>query len=209
MIWLTNLVFGFTFSFIGSIPPGTINLSVIQLGLQKRLGAAFRMAFAAAFIEFFYAAIAIKFQMYITSNPAVQDNFQLITSIVLLALGGLNLMVLFKKRNPKNQKTNSIASSGFRKGILLSIGNPLAMPFWIAVTAYLQSNKWVNFEDTSIWTYVLGISLGTIAILMILGIVANKTGKFIDAENKLIKIIPGIVLVVLGLYSLANLYIFS
>ncbi len=118
-------------------------------------------------------------------------------------------MVLFKKRNPKNQKTNSIASSGFRKGILLSIGNPLAMPFWIAVTAYLQSNKWVNFEDTSIWTYVLGISLGTIAILMILGIVANKTGKFIDAENKLIKIIPGIVLVVLGLYSLANLYIFS
>jgi len=207
MTWLINLGFGFFFSFIGSIPPGTINLSVIQLGLRKHLWASYRMAFAAAFIEFFYAAIAIKFQIYITSSPAIKSNFQLIAAIVLLILGALNLLVLFKKKGD-NAKPNPIASSGFRKGILLSIGNPLAMPFWIGVTAYLQSNNWVNFENTSIWSYVLGISMGTLAVLSLLGIVANKTGKFIDPDNKLIKIIPGIVLVSLGLYSLIDLYIF-
>ncbi len=206
MIWIYNLLFGFFFSFIGSIPPGTINLSVIQLGLQKKLWASFRMAFAAAFIEFFYAAIAIKFQIYITSNPAIKNNFQLISALVLLLLGAINLLALIKKRGGE-RKPGAIAASGFRKGILLSIGNPLAMPFWIGVTAYLQSNNWVNFEHTSIWSYVLGISLGTLAVLSLLGVVANKTGKFIEPENKLIKIIPGIVLITLGLYSLVHLYI--
>ncbi len=206
MIWIYNLLFGFFFSFIGSIPPGTINLSVIQLGLQKKLWASFRMAFAAALIEFFYAAIAIKFQIYITSNPAIKNNFQLISALVLLLLGAINLLALIKKRGGE-RKPGVIAASGFRKGILLSIGNPLAMPFWIGVTAYLQSNNWVNFEHTSIWSYVLGISLGTLAVLSLLGVVANKTGKFIEPENKLIKIIPGIVLITLGLYSLVHLYI--
>ncbi len=205
MIWVFNLLFGFFFSFIGSIPPGTINLSVIQLGLKNKLWASFRMAFAAAFIEFFYAALAIKFQLYITSNPAIKNNFQLISALVLLLLGAINLLALFKKSGER--KPSAIAASGFRKGILLSIGNPLAMPFWIGVTAYLQSNNWVNFEETTIWSYVLGISLGTLAVLCLLGIVANKTGKFIEPENKLIKIVPGIVLITLGLYSLVHLYI--
>ncbi len=99
-----------------------------------------------------------------------------------------------------------MASSGFRKGVLLSIGNPLAIPFWIAVTAYLQSNSWVNFDDVPIWSYVLGISLGTLSILSLLGLLSYKTGKFIEPDNKLIKIIPGIVLITLGLYSLIMLY---
>ncbi len=205
MIWLSNLAFGFFFSFIGSIPPGTINLSVIQLGLRKHLGAAFRMALAAALIEYVYAAIAIKFQIFITSSPAIKENFQLITAVVLLALGGVNLLALRKKKGGEI-KTPVMASSGFRKGVLLSIGNPLAIPFWIAVTAYLQSNSWVNFDDVPIWSYVLGISLGTLSILSLLGLLSYKTGKFIEPDNKLIKIIPGIVLITLGLYSLIMLY---
>jgi len=206
MIWLSNLAFGFFFSFIGSIPPGTINLSVIQLGLRKHLGAAFRMALAAALIEYVYAAIAIKFQIFITSSPAIKENFQLITAIVLLALGGVNLLSLRKKKGGTT-RTRVMASSGFRKGVLLSLGNPLAMPFWIAVTAYLQSNSWVNFDDVPIWTYVLGISLGTLSVLSLLGLISYKTGKFIEPDNKLIKIIPGIVLVTLGLYSLIMMYL--
>jgi threonine/homoserine/homoserine lactone efflux protein len=163
------------------------------------------MALAAALIEYVYAAIAIKFQIFITSSPAIKENFQLITAVVLLALGGVNLLALRKKKGGET-KPPVMASSGFRKGVLLSIGNPLAMPFWIAITAYLQSNSWVNFDDVPIWSYVLGISLGTLSVLSLLGLLSYKTGKFIKPDNKLIKIIPGIVLITLGLYSLILLY---
>ena len=208
MIGLQNLVLGFFFSFIGSIPPGTINLSVIQLGLRKNVAAAFRMGIAAALVEFVYAAIAIKFQIYISSNPVIKSNFVLISAAVLILLGLMNLISVKMKKTGKKNKLAAIAASGFRKGVLLSIANPLAMPFWIGVTAYLQSNAWIDFSSTTIWSYVCGISFGTFTVLSLLSIIAFKTGRFIEPDNKLIKIIPGIVLLSLGLYSMMNLYVF-
>jgi len=208
MIAVHNLIIGFFFSFIGSIPPGTINVSVIQLGLQKKIGAALRMGLAAALVEFVYATIAIKFQIFISSSPAIKENFQLISASVLILLGALNLISVARKKTRKQSPMAlSIAESGFRKGVLLGIANPLAMPFWIGVTAYLQSNEWIDLIQVPIWTYVFGISLGTLAVLNLLAIVAIKTGKSIDPENKLIQIIPGLILLGLGLYTIADLYI--
>ena len=154
MIALQNLIFGFVFSFIGSIPPGSLNLSVIQLSLQRQFSAAIRFGFAAAMIEFIYAAIAIKLQLYITSNPTIQSNFQLISASVLVILGFVNLATI-KNKPGKNGAKRGIEQSGFRRGILLSIANPLAMPFWIVVTSYLQSNSWINLDDVSIWSKAL------------------------------------------------------
>ena len=208
MISLQNLILGFFFSFIGSIPPGTINLSVIQLGLRKNIAAALRMGFAAALVEFVYAAIAIKFQIYISSNPTIKNNFILISAAVLILLGLMNLVSVKMKKTGRKNKLAAISASGFRKGVLISMANPLAMPFWIGVTAYLQSNAWIDFSNTPIWSYVCGISFGTLAVLSLLSIIAFKTGRFIEPDNKLIKIIPGIVLLSLGLYSMMNLYVF-
>ena len=204
MIW-QNLILGFVFSFIGSIPPGTINLSVIQLSLRQHVGAAFRMALAAAMIEFVYAAIAIKFQIFITNTPGVQENFKLISAAVLILLGVVNLIPSRKK---PSKKPLPLTTSGFRKGVLISLANPLAMPFWIGVTAYLQSNEWVNFEEVTIWSYVCGISLGTIALLSVFALTGYRTARYVSQDNKYIKIIPGVVLLSLGLYSLVQLYIF-
>ena len=206
MIALQNLVFGFFFSFIGSIPPGSLNLSVIQLSLQRHFGAAIRFGLAAAGVEFVYAAIAIKLQLYITSNPTIQSNFQLISAAVLVILGVVNLATI-KRKPGKKGAVRTMEFSGFRKGIMLSIANPLAMPFWIVVTSYLQSNSWINLEDVSIWSYVLGISLGTLSLLIVLAFTAFKSSKWINQENKYIKIIPGVVLLFLGLYSLVKLFL--
>jgi threonine/homoserine/homoserine lactone efflux protein len=205
MVGLQNMIFGFVFSFVGSIPPGSINLSVIQLSLQRHLGAAIRFGLAAAMVEFVYAAIAIKLQLLITSSPAIQENFKLISASVLILLGALNLFSVKRGKGDSSNK-RTMESSGFRKGVLISLANPLAMPFWIAVTAYLQSNEWINLNDVSIWSYVLGISLGTMAILLILALTAFKTSSLINQDNKYIKIVPGIVLLSLGLYSLAELF---
>ncbi len=80
---LTALLLGFFFSFIGSIPPGSINLSVLQLAIQGNVAAAFRFIFASAGIEFIYAYIAIKFQILITSSPFVIQNFHIMPSAKL------------------------------------------------------------------------------------------------------------------------------
>ncbi len=199
---LTTFLIAFFFSFIGSIPPGSLNLSVIQLSLDNRLMAAIRFSIAAAVIEFPYAFVAVKFEGLITSSPLVLNNFKLIAAVVMLLLGVINLATYSKDSSSKTLE--KLKKSGFRKGVVLSILNPLAIPFWIGVTAYLNTQNWIELSSTQlILIYVTGISVGTFTLLALLAILGKYLSGFFG-QNSLIKIIPGIVFLILGLYALAE-----
>ena len=88
---LQTLIVAFVVSYIGSIPPGTINVSVMQLAIQKRKRAAVFFAFAASGIEFIYAGFTVQFHILLTNNENLADYFRIITSVVLIALGLWNI----------------------------------------------------------------------------------------------------------------------
>lgn len=188
----------YIFSFIGTLPPGTINLSIIQLGLDHRIGAAWRMAAAAALIEYPYAWLAVEFEDFVTSSPVVTENFQLIAAGVMLTLGILNLISASKPTS----MTTRFSTSGFRRGILLGILNPLALPYWVAMTAYIKSLGWTDLSTTlELHAYLLGVSLGGFTILVLFAHLAKKVMVYFQ-HNTAIKKIPGITLIALGAYSL-------
>src|SRR5688500_11666375 len=143
MMLILTFLLAFAFSFIGSIPPGTLNLTVIQLGLEHRIGIAWRFAIAAAIVEYPYAWLAVEFESLITSSPVITQNIQLIASLIMIVLGAFNVL---SARKP-GKFYNRFNDSGFRRGIVLGILNPLALPFWIGVTAYLKSQKWIMLSS--------------------------------------------------------------
>jgi threonine/homoserine/homoserine lactone efflux protein len=200
MLIQTFLV-AFIFSFLGSIPPGTINVSVAQLSLNKQFGAATRFAIAAALIEYPYVLIAVYFEQWITSSPVVIGNFQIIGGSVMLFLGILNL---WSYNNP-SKLTEKFRESGFRKGLLISIANPLAIPFWIGVTAYLRSNEWINTGNNNIYIYALAISIGTFTLLMLVALLAKKVAPILQ-HNQLIRKLPGWIFILLGLYTFGRYF---
>jgi threonine/homoserine/homoserine lactone efflux protein len=188
----------FFFSFIGSIPPATINLSVIQLGLEKKIGVAWRLALAASLVEYPYAWVAVKFENLITSSPVVVENFQLITAIVMIVLGILNLW----SANKPSTFTQKFNDSGFRRGLILGFLNPLAMPFWIGVTAYVKSQGWIDLSTTlRLHAYLVGVSLGALCLLMLLAYVAKRLVSGFE-YNPFLRRIPGFVMLALGIYAL-------
>jgi threonine/homoserine/homoserine lactone efflux protein len=195
---LLNFVFAFFFSFIGSIPPGTINLTVIQLGLEKNINVVWRFALAAGLIEYPYAWLAVKFEKLITSSPWIIDNIHLLTAIVMTILGVINLLPSSENQSKFTKQYNA---SGFRRGLLLSILNPLAIPYWIGITAYLRSQNWIDLDSNiELHAYLLGVSLGAVLILLLFAYVAKRIiGQFI--HNKWLKRIPGITLLLLGIYA--------
>ena len=154
-----NFFFSFFFSFTGSLAPGTINLSAVQLGLDHKAHVAWRLAFAAAIMEYFYAWLAVKFEHIITSAPVVVKNFELIAATVMLILGTLTIWTASKP----SKFSEKFHSSGFRRGLMLGILNPLAMPFWIGVTAYLKSQHWIDLStNIKLHSYLAGVSLGVL-----------------------------------------------
>jgi len=197
MMLLQVFLVGLLFSFIGSIPPGTLNLAVLQLGMEYKIKTALRFSLAVAIIEYPYAWIAVVFEDWVTSSPLIIENFQLITAIVMTILG---LFTLWSARKPSEFSVR-FNESGFRRGIVLSILNPMAIPFWIGITAYLKAQNWIDLSSqTLVHSYVLGTSVGVMILLILFTFLAKKVAPYVK-DHRFVKLVPGLTLLVLGLYA--------
>ncbi|MDH4058735.1 MAG: LysE family transporter [Cyclobacteriaceae bacterium] len=186
---------GFLFSFLGSIPPGTLNLLVLQLGLEHKVKTALRFALAVTIVEYPYAWIAVEFEQVITSSPMVMENFQLWGAIIMTSIG---LLSLWSVRKPSTISVK-LQDSGFRRGLILSILNPQAIPFWIALTAYLKYQGWIDLSTGwRLHSYLFGTAVGAMALLTVLAILAKKVASSFK-DNRIIRMIPGFVLLILGI----------
>jgi threonine/homoserine/homoserine lactone efflux protein len=200
MDYVIAFFLGALFSFLGSIPPGTLNLCVLQLGLERKISLALRFTLAVTIVEYPYAWIGVQFEYWITSSPAIIENFQLITALVMLLIGILNIWSAIRP----GKLTATFQESGFRRGLILSILNPMAIPFWIGITAYLKAQGWINLNTTGkLHMYVLGTSVGVLILLLLFIFLANRLAGYVS-NRKLISLVPGITLLALGLYALGN-----
>jgi threonine/homoserine/homoserine lactone efflux protein len=197
---VTSFLLSLSFSFIGTIPPGTLTLSIIQLGLQKRINMTWRLGIAASIVEYPYAWLAVKFENLITASPLITQNIQLITAVVMLTVGALTLCSADKP----SDLGEKFKASGFRRGALLGILNPLALPFWVGTTAYLRGQHWLDLSSTlSLHCYLLGASLGALAVFMIFAYLAQRIVSEFQQSHR-VKKIPGYVLLGLGFYDFAK-----
>jgi threonine/homoserine/homoserine lactone efflux protein len=152
-------------------------------------------------MEYPYAWIAVTFEKMILSSEAILQNFQLISAVVLTVLGILNLMSV----NKPSKLTERFSQSGFRRGLVLGLLNPLAIPYWIGTTAFMEAQGWINLKSmVDIQSYLVGVVLGAITLLTVVTYLARRLGQALQ-HNKRIRMIPGIVLISLGLYAFARM----
>jgi threonine/homoserine/homoserine lactone efflux protein len=188
---------GLITSFIGSIPPGTLNILVLQLGLENKLRIAIRFALAVALIEYPYTWIAVEFEQLITSSPVIKENFQLLGASLMTILG---IFALWAARKP-SEFSVKFQNSGFRRGLVLSILNPQAIPWWIALTAYLKVQGWILLDTTwRLHAYILGTAVGVFILLLLLALAARKISSQFQ-HSLALRLLPGVVLLVLGLLA--------
>ncbi len=186
---------------MGSMTPGTINLSVLRTGLEFRPHVGIRMAFAAAIVEYGYAWIAVVFEDIITSTPIVIRYFHLIAAMVMLILG----IITITSATTSSFAADKFNRSGFRRGILLGILNPLAMPYWIGITAYLKSQQWITISSTwELHAYLLGVSGGVFSLLLLVTFAARQLSLLLTRHATLLKKIPGYIMLGLGIYALGR-----
>lgn len=200
MMYAVVFMMGLLFSFVGSIPPGTLNMMVLQLGLEGKTNTAFRFATAVAIVEYPFAWTGVQFEYWLSSSPLVIKNFQLITAVVMLTMGVVSLLP--KRRGKTGQ--GGFSESGFRRGILLSLLNPMAIPYWMAFTAYMKAQGWIDLSTPGLLhSYVFGTSVGTMLLLSLFIFLANRLSGYSD-QTPWIRKVPGILLLLLGMFALAK-----
>ncbi|WP_421830085.1 LysE family transporter [Larkinella sp.] len=159
MMFAGNFVVGWVVSFLGSLPPGVLNLTIVRVSLRQGLRAALEFALACTLIEFLYGYIAV----WLTEQIAPYAFFKLLTDgFTLLLLLMLGLYYLRKQSRPPTPADRP-ATSAFGLGLGLSVVNVAAFPFWLFYTVLLTRKGWVSLAGSpSVLVYVLGIALGTL-----------------------------------------------
>ena len=201
ILTLQSFFLAFAISYIGSIPPGVLNLTVIDISMRRAMRHAFAFSLAAALIEFIQGFIALKFSDYLSVNPQIDFYIQIFVIPVFLGLG---IYYLLQKEPPAHEASES-GSNAFIKGALLSVVNPLAIPFWLVWATYLSQKGFPILDNGSnMYAFMVGISLGSFATLMTYSYLSKLILSKIQSFNQWINKIIGVILVVLGMVQVVT-----
>ena len=197
-------IIGMVISFLGTIPFGPINLSVIDTSFEKGFRAGFTMAIAAAIIEIFQSSIAFFFGRILTKY--LEDNiiFRLIVIVILIGFGLYFLLKSYKKRDTKKRKSwFKKELSPLSKGFLVAILNPQAMPYWTIAFAMLESIEIIEVYLSPACTVALivGISLGKLACLTSYAALSVMMAERVQGINVLLNRVMASILFIVGLFQ--------
>lgn len=199
MTELLALPLGMAMSFAGTLPPGVISMTVMDTAARKSLRDGLIVAGAAAFVEFFQAVVAVLFGSFIMKSEFISTVIQYSAAPLFLLVG---LFILLSRHQPHIEQKQTSAATNVMKGILVSAGNLLVIPFWILWSSYFASNGWIDYSFTTVLIFSTGVTLGTFLALALyakLGLsIAAKSQKLAFWGRKII----GIIFLLFGAYQL-------
>lgn len=152
---------GLALSFLGSLPPGIISMTVTSVSIRKGIEAALIVGAGAAVIEIIQAWLSIQFTLLYVEQEAVSHYFQLATIPIFLGLGIYYWLV---QTSPPQNKPYSFEQS-FKLGAGVSTLNLLAFPYWIFYGTYLQHQGILPSNQLAIGAISLGVGIGTFVLL--------------------------------------------
>lgn len=125
------IIFGVTFliSFLGSIHPGPVNLSVIQAVLRKNFHGALWIGLGGALVEIPYGFVALQGVRLIERYPYWFNRLQLLMIPVMIGIG---LVTLLQKTGTDVPEPGQ-KSVSFFKGMALSALNGQLPAYWFAI----------------------------------------------------------------------------
>ena len=207
------LVFLITFfiSFVGSIHPGPLNLSVIQTTLQKGFYSALLLAFGGVIPEIIYGYLAVEGVMLFEKYP---EAFNVMTWMVVPILLGLGIQqILHSEKSKQFVKPLKIVEETALKGastrgFFLSLFNPQLLPYWIVVLINYQNYNFLKISEFSDKLFfVLGTSMGAFTLSYVYAYLAfkqrEKISKYLNQSH--FEQIIGWTFVVMGILQVIKL----
>lgn len=162
---------GFLLSFIGTLPPGMINLSVAQTSIYQGFKTAQAVALGAVIVEIAKTLIALKLAWLFTEDQLI---IQWLAVIVFLSL---SIYYGFFVPEYKEVKEKDQQKEGFFKGVFISFLNVMTYPYWIFLGAYLKDYTWFSTDWVSTLFFVLGTSIATFLMLNLYALLGQSIVK--------------------------------
>lgn len=202
---LSLFIFGFFFSFIGSVTPSMLNMTALKISLERGNKAANKYALGVSLIVILQVYIAVVLTKYITENPTILETLEK-AGIVIFILLSYYFYKESKKAKTPIKAGETKKQSPFLIGLTLSVLNMFGIPFFCGVIVSLETFNLFSFDIFPILFFIFGSVLGTFYILFLYGkfakIIQKRTGKLTKDVNLILSILTGLVAV----FTLIKIY---
>jgi len=189
-------------SFSGSLPIGTLNVSVANLIINQGLFASVQFAAAAILAEVLVVRIALTAVKKLNSFSRF---FHIISILIVFLLAFISLRAAFQMQHPGDVLPFT-GQWPFVAGFFISILNPLHLPFWMGWTAALRSKEVLQDSAAAYNIYVMAIGTGTALAFFVYGLAGNLLIPVLYTQGNLLNWAMGIALLTMGLFQLYKLH---
>lgn len=180
MIFLTFFL-GIVCNFIGYVPPGNINLTLVQIAINRGIKQALYFICSFSVIEFFFTLLIMHGASWLSG----QMNLSTIIDWVMVVLFTVLGFVTWRNRN-EQPSTNYSGKDSIRYGIILGIVNPMQIPFWLITGTYLITHEWIEASGFELIVFSFGSALGAFLCLYIYARSANYIKARFALSSKVI-----------------------
>lgn len=191
---------GLIVALVGIIPPGLLNMTAARISLKEGAARGIMFSSGVSIIVFIQTYIAAIFARYLSNRSDIVEILQRVAFVIFVLIAIYFLALASKQKEAKVNTEIRSKHGRLLHGMLLSALNVFPIPYQAYMTITLASFGWMNFERTSIITYVTGASMGTFVALYfyIFFFDKIKDKKFTSQKsmNYSIGIITGIVALV-------------
>jgi len=193
--------YAFLISFTGSLPIGTLNVGITDLVINGDVWGAVLFGLGAILIEVSLVRIALVTVRRLEGMTRLVKWFRILAGSVILLVAYSSLDAAWHMR-----KAGTVISfaghSSFISGLILSLLNPLHLPFWMGWTAVLRAKGLLSDTKADYNVYVIAIGIGTSIAFMVYGITGHLLIFFLRTNQNLFNWLVGIALLATGLVQM-------
>lgn len=153
-------------NFLGFIPLGNINLTTIQISINKGLKQAFIFVITFSIVEGLFTYVLMRFAAWFATKQMLLFWLDWVLVAVFIIMGAISWV------QAKTEITDVIEirkRDSIRMGIILGVFNPMIIPFWMIGGTYLISHQWITTQGLGLELFALGAGFGAFICLYLFG----------------------------------------
>ena len=182
-------------SFLGSLPLGTMNITVTQISVQDGATAGFLFSGGSMIVEVIIVRIALMSFKWLARQHKLLRVLEYVTTSLILFLAVASFVAAYEMKGFATSFP-SHAVTPFLLGVFLSATNPLHIPFWLGWSTVLINKNVLRPNHVEYNWYVGGIGLGTMMGFALFIFAGNFLVSEIQQHQALLNCLIGIALAI-------------
>lgn len=191
----------FTISFLGSLPLGSLNLTITNISLQIGYYSALNFAIGAILVEVLMVRLSYTAIIQLEKFKPLLKKINWGSIVVLITLS-IFFIVSALKTTSSNTTDPIKLEYPILWGALLSFLNPLHLPFWMAWSSILKSKGLLTSQLINQINYLFAIALGTGLAFCLYAILGTELTTFLQNKAYLVNGMIGFTFLVIALIQL-------